>query len=85
MKSDGCLRCLLECSHDSETAENQFDRLDIVVNNAGYQMSHEDIEEITPEELDHTFGTNVFATFLLSQAALKKRPAGGVTPNTMGF
>ena len=53
------------------TAENQFGRLDILVNNAGYQMSHEDIEELSEDELDHTFRTNVFATFLLSQAALK--------------
>lgn len=47
-------------------AETHFDHLDIVVNNAGYQMSHEDIQELSPEELEHTFRTNVFATFLLS-------------------
>ena len=63
-------------------ADSQFGRLDIVVNNAGYQMSHEDIEELSLDELDHTFRTNVFATFLLSQAALKKLPAGGVILNT---
>ena len=64
------------------TAEDRFGRLDIVINNAGYQMSHEDIEELSLDELDHTFRTNVFATFLLSQAALKKLPAGGVILNT---
>jgi hypothetical protein len=64
------------------TADTEFGRLDIVVNNAGYQMSHEDIEELSPDELDHTFRTNVFATFLLSQAALKKLPVGGVILNT---
>jgi hypothetical protein len=63
-------------------AESRFGRLDIVVNNAGYQMSHDDIAELSPDELDHTFRTNVFATFLLSQAALKKLPAGGVILNT---
>jgi NAD(P)-dependent dehydrogenase (short-subunit alcohol dehydrogenase family) len=63
-------------------ADSHFGRLDIVVNNAGYQMSHEDIQEVSPDELDHTFRTNVFATFLLSQAALKKLPAGGVILNT---
>jgi NAD(P)-dependent dehydrogenase (short-subunit alcohol dehydrogenase family) len=63
-------------------AMEHFGHLDIAVNNAGYQMSHEDIEEISPEELDHTFRTNVFGTFLLSQAALKKLPPGGVILNT---
>jgi hypothetical protein len=63
-------------------ADAQFGRLDIVVNNAGYQMSHESLQELSPDELDHTFRTNVFATFLLSQAALKKLPAGGVILNT---
>lgn len=63
-------------------ADSHFGRLDILVNNAGYQMSHEDIQELSPEELDHTFRTNVFATFLLSQAALRKLPVGGVILNT---
>jgi hypothetical protein len=63
-------------------AERHFGRLDVVVNNAGYQMAHENIEELSLEELDHTFRTNVFGTFLLSQAALKKLPAGGVILNT---
>jgi NAD(P)-dependent dehydrogenase (short-subunit alcohol dehydrogenase family) len=74
---------------EKETAERlvsaalrEFGRLDIVVNNAGFQMSHEGIEEISREELEHTFRTNVFGTFLLTQAALKKLPPGGVILNT---
>lgn len=63
-------------------AIEHFGHLDIVVNNAGYQMSHEDIGEISLEELEHTFRTNVFGTFLLSQAALKTLPPGGVILNT---
>ncbi|UWZ81841.1 SDR family oxidoreductase [Occallatibacter riparius] len=61
---------------------DKFGHLDIIVNNAGYQMSHGDIEELSPEELDHTFRTNVFATFLLSQTALKHLQPGGVILNT---
>ena len=45
-------------------------------------MSHESIEELSPEEFEHTFRTNVFATFLLSQAPLRKLPPGGVVLNT---
>jgi NAD(P)-dependent dehydrogenase (short-subunit alcohol dehydrogenase family) len=64
------------------TAISRFGHLDIVVNNAGYQMSHEDVQELSLEELERTFRTNVFATFLLSQAALKKLSPGGVILNT---
>jgi NAD(P)-dependent dehydrogenase (short-subunit alcohol dehydrogenase family) len=64
------------------TAIERFGHLDIVVNNAGYQMSHEKIEELSLEELEHTFRVNVFATFLLSQAALPKMQPGGVILNT---
>jgi NAD(P)-dependent dehydrogenase (short-subunit alcohol dehydrogenase family) len=42
------------------TAMDQFGQLDIVVNNAGYQMAHESIDEITWEELERTFRINVF-------------------------
>lgn len=64
------------------TAITHFGGLDIVVNNAGYQMTHEELEDLSAEELEHTFRINVFATFLLSQAALKKLPPGGVILNT---
>lgn len=64
------------------TAIERFGHLDVVVNNAGYQMSHEEIEELSPAELEHTFRTNVFATFLLSQEALSKMRPGGVILNT---
>ena len=63
-------------------AKLRFGRIDIVVNNAGYQMAHKEIDELSSEELEHTFRVNVFATFLLSQAALKELPPGGVILNT---
>lgn len=53
-----------------ETAQKEFGRLDIVVNNAGFQMVREDIAEVSPEEVDRTFRTNMFGTFFLCQAAL---------------
>ena len=82
VKLAGDIRELETINKLISVADSQFGHLDIVVNNAGYQMSHEDIEELSPEELDHTFRTNVFGTFLLSQAALKKLPPGGVILNT---
>lgn len=64
------------------SAMQEFGHLDIVVNNAAFQMTHEKIEEIPLEELEHTFRMNVFGTFLLTQAALKNLPPGGVILNT---
>lgn len=64
------------------TAIKEFGRLDIVVNNAGYQMTHESISEIPIEEVEHTFRTNVFGTFLLTKAAFPYLKPGGVVLNT---
>lgn len=63
-------------------ALKEFGRLDIVVNNAGFQMAHKRLDEISLEELEHTFRTNVFGTFLLTQAALKQLKPGAVILNT---
>lgn len=82
VKVPGDLKELANINRLVSTAIDKFGHLDIVVNNAGYQMSHGDLEELSPEELEHTFRTNVFATFLLSQAALKKLQPGGVILNT---
>jgi NAD(P)-dependent dehydrogenase (short-subunit alcohol dehydrogenase family) len=65
-----------------ETATQEFDKLDVVVNVAGVQMSHDSIDEVSPEELDRTFRTNVFGTFFLTQAALPHLKPGAVILNT---
>lgn len=48
----------------------EFGRIDILVNNAAYQMTHETIEEISDAEWDYTFRTNIHAMFYLCKAAL---------------
>ena len=65
-----------------EAAKKEFGRLDIVVNNAAFQMVREDIAEVSPEELDKTFRTNMFGTFFLSQAALPVLKPGASIINT---
>ena len=59
-----------------------FGRLDILVNNAAFQMSRETIEEISTEEFDRVFKTNVYAMFWLCRAALGRMEAGSVIINT---
>ena len=48
----------------------EFGHIDVLVNNAAYQMNHSDLEEISDDEWEHTFATNVSAMFYLVKAAL---------------
>lgn len=59
-----------------------FGRLDILVNNAAFQMSRESIEEIPDDEWDHTFQVNITAMFHLCKAAVPKMKPGSVILNT---
>ncbi len=58
------------CRAIIDTAVRELGRIDILVNNAAYQMSHETLEEIPDEEWTYTFETNVGAFFYLTKAAL---------------
>ena len=56
--------------------------LDAVVNVAGKQVWQEKIEELTDEQFETTFRTNVFALFWIVKAALPHLPAGSTIVNT---
>jgi hypothetical protein len=60
-----------------ERTVQEFGRIDVLVSNAAYQMTHETLEEISDEEWEHTFRTNVSALFYLTKAALPHMPKGG--------
>jgi NAD(P)-dependent dehydrogenase (short-subunit alcohol dehydrogenase family) len=60
----------------------ELGKLDILVNNAAYQSSHADFQELRTEEWDRAFKTNIYSFFWLSQAALNHLPAGGSIINT---
>jgi NAD(P)-dependent dehydrogenase (short-subunit alcohol dehydrogenase family) len=70
------------CQALVDQAVSAFGRLDILVNNAAYQMTRDGIAEVTAEEFDHTFKTNVYAMFYLSKAALPHLKEGGSIINT---
>ncbi|MER8917264.1 SDR family oxidoreductase [Mesorhizobium sp. M0761] len=63
-------------------AINECGRLDILVNNAAHQASFEKLEDISAEEWDLTFRTNVYAMFYLSQEAVKHMEPGSTIINT---
>lgn len=56
--------------------------LNVLVNNAAEQHPQESVEDITPEQLERTFRTNIFAMFYLVQAALSHLQAGDSVINT---
>ncbi|HSJ23568.1 MAG TPA: SDR family oxidoreductase [Longimicrobiales bacterium] len=60
----------------------EFGRLDILVNNAAYQQHQASIEDITDEQLDRTFRTNIYGYFYMARAAVKHLPRGGVIINS---
>jgi NAD(P)-dependent dehydrogenase (short-subunit alcohol dehydrogenase family) len=70
------------CEALVERAIKEFGHLDILVNNAAMQRTHEAIEEISAEEWDRTFRTNIYSQFYLSKAALRHMQAGASIVNT---
>ncbi|MFV3130894.1 SDR family oxidoreductase [Niveispirillum sp. KHB5.9] len=58
----------LACDRIAKQTMASFGRIDILVNNAGEQHPDKDITDITEEQLQRTFQTNIFAMFYLTQA-----------------
>ena len=78
----GDIRDENHCRQLVEKAFGQFGRLDLLVNNAAYQMAQQRLEDITAEQLDRTFRTNVYAMFYLCKAALPRMKPGASIINT---
>lgn len=69
------------CERAVEQMIEAFGRLDILVNNAGEQHPDKDIRDITEEQLQRTFQTNIFGMFYLVQAALPHLGEGSAIIN----
>lgn len=70
------------CNDLIDTTVNELGSIDILVNNAAKQVYVDDIANLSTEQLEKTFATNIFAMFWLSKAALKHMPAGSTIVNT---
>ena len=70
------------CRAIVERAVTEFGRIDVLVNNAAFQMSHDTIEDIPDDEWDYTFQVNITAMFHLCKAAVKHMPRGSSIINT---
>lgn len=78
----GDIRDPAHCRALITRAVEEFGKLDILVNNAGMQRTHADISEISDNEWDDVFRTNIYAMFYLSKAALGVMKPGGSIVNT---
>ncbi len=78
----GDIRDEVHCNELVETAVSQLGGLDILVNNAAFQRTYDDIGDITADEWDATFRTNIYAPFFLSKAAVPHLKPGSSIINT---
>jgi NAD(P)-dependent dehydrogenase (short-subunit alcohol dehydrogenase family) len=70
------------CRAIVERALDAFGRIDVLVNNAAFQMTHGSLDEITDEEWDRTFAVNIGAMFRITRAAVPHMPPGSSIINT---
>jgi NAD(P)-dependent dehydrogenase (short-subunit alcohol dehydrogenase family) len=69
------------CRSVVERVVKELGGLDILVNNAAYQHHQDSIEDITDDQFDETFRTNIYGYFYLAKAAVKHIPKGGAIVN----
>jgi NAD(P)-dependent dehydrogenase (short-subunit alcohol dehydrogenase family) len=74
-KADFCRRAV-------EKTAKEFGKLDILVNNAAFQQHQESLEDVSDEQWEKTFQTNIFGYFYMARAALKHLKKGGAIINT---
>jgi NAD(P)-dependent dehydrogenase (short-subunit alcohol dehydrogenase family) len=84
-------RCVLVAGDISDRAHcktiipkavEEFGKVDILVNNAAFQMTHETLDEVSDEEWDHTVATNLTAMFVLCKDVIPHMPPGGSIINS---
>jgi len=70
------------CREAVEQTVHEFGKLDILVNNAAFQQHQKSLEELSEEQWEKTFRTNIFGYFHMSRAALPHLKAGAAVVNT---
>jgi NAD(P)-dependent dehydrogenase (short-subunit alcohol dehydrogenase family) len=69
------------CEQAVQATVDTFGWIDILVNNAAYQQHQDSIEEISDEQLEQTFRTNIFGYFYMARAAVKRMQPGSSIVN----
>lgn len=78
----GDIRDPAHCRAIIQKAVSELGRLDILVNNAAFQMTRDSLEDVPDDEWDRTFDTNIRAIFHLCKAALPHLKPGSAIVNT---
>jgi NAD(P)-dependent dehydrogenase (short-subunit alcohol dehydrogenase family) len=71
-----------DCRAIVERSVQELGGVDILVNNAAYQMARGGLADITTDELERTFRTNIFAMFHTCETALEHMRPGAAVINT---
>ena len=84
-------RCVLVAGDISDRAHcktiipkavEEFGKVDVLVNNAAFQMSHDSLDEVSDDEWDHTLATNLTAMFILCKDAIPHMQPGASIINS---
>jgi len=70
------------CRKAVDKTIDEFGQLDILVNNAAFQQHQESIEELSEQQFEKTFRTNIFGYFFMAKAAIPHMKAGSAIVNT---
>ncbi len=70
------------CLKVVERTVKAFGRLDVLVNNAAFQIHSETFEDLTPEHFDTTLKTNLYGYFHMAQASVPHMKPGSAIVNT---
>lgn len=70
------------CRQVAGQVRDRFGRIDILINNAAEQHPQDDLQGITPEQLERTFRTNIFGMVFMTQACLEHMAEGSCIINT---
>jgi NAD(P)-dependent dehydrogenase (short-subunit alcohol dehydrogenase family) len=70
------------CNEIIERATREWGRVDVLINNAAYQRTHEKLADFSAVEFERTFATNIHSMFYLCKAAAKHMKPGSSIINT---
>jgi NAD(P)-dependent dehydrogenase (short-subunit alcohol dehydrogenase family) len=70
------------CREAVEQTAREYGKLDILVNNAAFQQHQKKLEDVSEQQWDRTFKTNIYGYFHMAKAALKHLKKGGCIVNT---